>query len=267
MKKIQLQYQIKNISTLFEEGLVKWHNAEFTFKKELTASLQIWEIDTEPEQIIQTCKKLEELGLSIQVAMKYLGNHSIVFKKDDYVTYHFDDQIFTLRNVEETECLIKYLRGEIESFCIISAALPIVKLNGSGTLSPIPLPKIMPHIHPDLHAKAAILIVADKLADYPDLQLKLVFLLMEDLIEKETLQNDNLKYVRDFVSHSTCKNKSLVNFISSELPSAKLNNGVSFNREKDNHMVFVSKYANISLQKAKELFDSQVEQLGGCVRY
>lgn len=59
MKKLQLEYQIEKISTFFEEGLALWLNAEFTFKKDFTAHLKIFENDIEPEQIIQTWKSLE----------------------------------------------------------------------------------------------------------------------------------------------------------------------------------------------------------------
>ena len=89
MRRLQLEYQIKNISVLYEEGSVTWHNAEFTFKKELTANLKIWENDIEPEQIAITWKNLEGRGESFQYAMKYLGNHSITFKKDHYVLSTF----------------------------------------------------------------------------------------------------------------------------------------------------------------------------------
>jgi hypothetical protein len=81
MRRLQLEYQIENISVLYEEGSVPWPNAEFTSQKGLTANLKIWEDDIEPEQIVKTWKNLEERGESFQIAMKYLGNHSIIFKK------------------------------------------------------------------------------------------------------------------------------------------------------------------------------------------
>ena len=254
------------MSVSYEEGSVTWHNAEFTFKKGLTANLKIWENNIDPEQIKQIWKKLEERGEAFQVAMKYLGNHSITFKKNDYVTYYFNDQIFTPRNEAEIEYLIKYLRGEIASFCVGSATLPKSRFSGSSHSSPVPLPTIMPFIPHELHAKAATLIVADELTKHPDLQLKLAYLLLEDLMGEKALRNDKIKYARDFVSHPTCKSTKLVAFIISQLPSAKLNNAVQFNRDKSDHIAFASKYANLALQRAKELFGAAVEKLSGCVR-
>jgi predicted DNA-binding WGR domain protein len=82
MRKLQLEYQIEKISRLFEEGSILWDNAEFTFYKDFTAHLKIYEIDIEPEKIMQTWGKLEERGQSCQVAMKCLGERSIIFKKN-----------------------------------------------------------------------------------------------------------------------------------------------------------------------------------------
>ena len=190
----------------------------------------------------------------------------LLSKKNDYVTYYFDDRIFTPRNEAEIEYLIKYLRGEIASFCVGRSTLPGFRFSGSSHSSPVPLPKIMPLIPHELHAKAATLIVADELTNYPDLQLKLAYLLLEDLMGEKALKNDKIKYARDFVSHPTCRSTKLVAFIISELPSAKLNNAVQFNRDRGDHKAFVSKYANLALQRAKELFGGAVEKLSGCVR-
>jgi hypothetical protein len=121
MRRLQLEYQIENISVLYEEGSVTWHNAEFTFKKELAANLKIWEDDVQPEQIAKTWKNLEGRGESFQSAMKYLGNYSIIFKKNHYVTYYSDHQTFTLRNEE----IVKFL---VEIFCSPQCVHPQIPL-------------------------------------------------------------------------------------------------------------------------------------------
>ena len=271
MRRLQLEYQIENISVSYEEGSVLWPNAEFTCKKGLTANLKIWEDDIEPEQIAKTWKNLEELGESFQIAMKYLGNHSITFKKNDYVTYYFHDQRFTPWNEAEIGYLIKYLRGEIASFSVLSMTLPVPRFTGSGHQSPVPLPTIMPLIPHELHGKAATLIVVDQLVNYPDLRLKLAYLLLEEFLGENALKNDKIKYARDFVSHPICDSTKVVAFIISELPSAKLpsvklGDRVRFDRRKGDHIAFVSKWADLALQRAKGLFEDEVKNLGGCIR-
>jgi hypothetical protein len=124
----------------------------------------------------------------------------------------------------------------------------------------------MPLIPHELHGKAATLIVANQLANYPDLQLKLGYLFLEEFLSKDALENDKMKYARDFVSHPICHNQKVVGFIISELQSAKLGDNVRFERDKGDHIAFVSKYANLVLQRAEELFGDKVKSLGGCVR-
>jgi hypothetical protein len=190
----------------------------------------------------------------------------------NYVTYYFDDQVFTPRTVDEIDYLIKYLRGEIESFCVGSGTLPMIEFSGTGTTSPAPLPRIMPVIPHELHAKAATLIVAEEVANYPDLQLKLAYLLLEDKLGKDALKNDKLKFARDFVSHPFCDHTNVVSFIISELPSAEIIDitsakaKVSFNRYNSDHIAFVFKYASLTLQRAKDLFNDEVVMSGGCIK-
>jgi hypothetical protein len=269
MKKLQIEYQIEKLSLLFEVGSIPWNNAEFTFNEDSTAHLKIYANDIEPEQIMQTWKKLEDRGQSFQIAMKYLWNRSIIFNKNNYVTYYFDDQPVSLRNQDEIECWIKYWRGEIQySPLCLSATAPMPTCSGSFSSLPVPLPKIMPFIPPEFHTKAANLIVAEEVADYPDLQLKLAYILLEDLLDKNELENDDMKFARDFVSHPSCGSKGLVSFIIRELPSAKIDDKtVRFYRDKSDHIAFVFKYANLTLQKAKVLFNAEVEKCGGCIRY
>jgi hypothetical protein len=144
--------------------------------------------------------------------------------------------------------------------------------SGSASSLPVPLPKIMPFIPHEFHTKAANLIVAEEVANYPDLQLKFAYILLEDLAGKDASKNANLKFARDFVSHPFCgrkdKTSDLVSFIISELPSAKINDKtVRFYRDKSDHIAFAYKYANLTLQKAKDLFNAEVEKCGGCIKY
>jgi hypothetical protein len=267
MKRLEIEYNIVNMSTLYESPTGAWHNAEFIFNKELTANLKMWEDNIEPEQIAETWKKLEERAESFRVALKYRGNHHIIFNKMDYSTYYFNDQKFTLRNKAEIEILIKFLRGEIESFCVMSAKKPMLTISGSEIVSPTPLPQLMPLIPLELHGMATTLVIADELVNYPDLMLKLAYLVLEGLMEEDALKDDIMKHVRDFVSHPICRNPKVVAFVEGELPSAKLNSVVQFKRDKSDHIAFVSKYANLALERAKDLFEAEVEKRGGCIRF
>jgi len=257
------------MSIVYEEATIMCPDSEFTFYKELTANLKIWEDDVEPELITKTWKQLEGRGESIRVALKYLGNRQIIVKKMDYSTYYYNSDKFTLRDLTETDLLIKYLRGEIKSYATGISTIEFVS-EGLCIALPIPLPKTMPFIPLELHGMAETLTIATELVNCPDLRLKLAYLILEELMRGKPWSPDerNIRYARDFVSHSICdKNKKVIAFVEGELPSAKKsNNAVQFKRDEGDHIAFVSKYADLALQKAKDIFNEKVEKLGGCVR-
>jgi hypothetical protein len=269
MRRLALEYEIKNMSTLYEEKTASWQNAEFTFNKDFTAHLKLWEDGIEPEQISETWKKLQERAESFRVALKYLGNRHIDFKqKYDWPTYYFDDREFTPRTEEEIAIITDYLRGRRESFPMFYGVMPRPTLTASCSSLPAPLPQSMPLILPDLHRMAETIVAAEELVKYPDLVLKLAFLILEEFKGKHALNLDEQKmnYARDFVSHPICDKFELVTFVCNELPSAKLNvKQVRFDRNKKDHMAFVSKYAHLTLQAAKKLFNEEVRRDRGFV--
>lgn len=269
MRRLEIEHRINGMSTLYEEKTISWSNAEFIFNKDFTANLKLWKDGIEPEQISETLKELEKRSESFRVALKYLGNHLISFKKKDWPTYHFDNQKFTIRTEKEIAIIIDYLRGRRESFNLLHAELPITfNIISSATTSPIPLPLTMLSIPSDLHRMAETLVAADELVKYPDLTLKLAFLILEELKMNQGLDENErkMKYVRDFVSHLTCNNADVVAFVSAELPTALVNNGVQFKRDKRDHVAFVSKYAHEALRRAKELFEKKVQEDGGFIK-
>ncbi len=271
MKRLELEFKIDSMSTLYEASTIDWNNSQFTFNSDLSATLKLWQDNIEPECIMQTWKELAERGNAVHVAFKYKGNHNIRVKPSGYVTYYYGDKKYTPRNESEVEVYIKYLRGEIKNNCFLGqVTLPMLTVSGVMTTSPVPLPSSMPFVPLELQSIAATLAVADEVVNYPDFKIKLAFLILEDYVERKELSEDEIekiKYVRDFVSHPICdRNKNLISFISQELPSAKTNSGhVQFKRENGDHIAFVSKYAYEALRRAKELFEAEVAKRGGFV--
>ena len=130
----------------------------------------------------------------------------------------------------------------------------------------------MPFIPPELHGMAETLTLSAELVNYPDLRLKLAYLVIEELQGDIPFSDDDKKisHVRDFVSHAKCDSKPLIEFVKSELPSAtvssNLNESVRFIRKENDHIAFVTKYANLALAKARDRLNDKVEHLGGCIR-
>ncbi len=221
------------MSTLYEETTASWNNAEFTFSKDFTAHFRLWEEGIEPEQISETWKRLEDRAESFRVALKYLGNHSVEINKESCPTYYFDEREFTPRTEEEIAIITDYLRGRRESFALVYIELPTPTIHMTMTSSPAPLPPSMPIVPSNLHRMAETIVAADELAKYPDLVLKLAFLILEDLKGKNATDKEELKmkYARDFVSHPICHNTEVVTFVEAELPSARVTAGVQFRRD------------------------------------
>ena len=268
MKRLELEYAITNVSVFYEEATVSWDKAEFTSSKGFTGHLKLWEDDIEPEDVWEELKKLEERAESCRVALRYRGNCNIIFIRKDYPTYHFDDRSFPLRSEKEFAIFTEYMRGERESFGTVHIVMPPIMLQMTEHLSPTRLPQNMPTIPSDLHRMAETLVAADELSKYPDLVMKLAFIILEDLKGLSNLDVDevNMKHVRDFVSHPICGNQQLIAFIDAELPSARVTEGVQFRRNDREHIAFVAKYAYPALQRAKALVEEKVRSEGGFLR-
>ncbi len=266
MRKLELKYEIKNMSTLYEEALAPWHNAEFTSNMDFTASLRLWEDGIEPEQMSETLRRLKERAESFRVALRYLGNSAVEFKKAGWPTYYFDDRKFTPQTEQDMVIITDYLRERRED-CNLSYSELLPSTHGTMTSYPAALPRSMPFIPSDLHWMAEILVVAGDLSKSPDLVVKLAFLILEGLKGKNNFDKDELKikYTRDFVSHPVCNKAEVVTFIEAELPSARVGSGVQFRRNDYDHISFVAKYAYPALQRAKELFNEKVRAEGGSI--
>lgn len=260
MRRLALECDISKMSILYEETTVSWNNAEFTFNKDLTAHLKVWEDDIEPEQISETWKRLKERIESFRIGLKYDGNRSVEIKRGDYPTYYVDDKIYTPRTEKEIVIITDYLRGRITSFGMAHLKVPTPKIRFIASVSPAPLPSNMPTVPPDLHRTAETIVAADELAKYPDEVMKLAYVVLEEV---EPTVPDEFRLARNFVSHHVCKDSSVIAFVKADLPSAVVPDGVQFSRNNGEHIAFVAKYAYPALQRAKELFKAKVIKEGG----
>ncbi len=268
MKRLELIFQIGNLSVLYEDESISWPNAEFTSKTHFSAELKIWDNEVEPEQIMESWKKLSERCESFLIAMKYMGNRQIICANGDHPTYYYEDNNFTPRNETEVQILIQYLRGEISSFAVSSATLPALQASGSMTISPSQLPQTMPFIPPCLRRLAATITLVDELANYPDQQLKLAYMVLEELVKDQQVQDvKDIRNARNFVSHAFCDTKEVLALVRMSLPSAINSSGTSakFDREKSDHLSFAATFASKAHQWAKNEFEDEVVRHGGCM--
>ncbi len=185
---------------------------------DFSAELKIWDDEVEPEQIMETWEKLDERCTSFLTAMKYLGNRQIISTSADFPAYYYGDMTFTPRNEAEIRILIQYLRGEISSFAVGCTTLALQE-TGHSTISASPLPLTMPFIPLCLRRLAATITLVDELANFPDLQLKLAYMVLEELITNQQVQDfKDIKNARNFVSHAKCTGQEVLELLSVLLP-------------------------------------------------
>lgn len=268
MKRLELIFQIGNLSVLYEDESISWSNAEFTSKTNFSAELKIWDDEVEPEQIMESWKKLSERCEPFLIAMKYMGNRQIICANGDHPTYYYEDDTFTPRNETEVQILIQYLRGEIPSFAVGSAPLPALQASSSMAISPSQLPQRMPLIPHCLQRLAATITLVDELANYPDQQLKLAYMVLEELVNDLQDQNfKDIKNARNFVSHASCNAPEVLALVRMSLPSAIDPSGTTaiFDREKSDHLSFAATFASKAHKWAKNTFEDEVVKHGGCI--
>lgn len=271
MKRIELIFQIENLSFLYEEKSLSWQDAELTTKTNFSADLKIWADQVEPEQIMESWKKLNERCEPFLMAMKYKGNRQITCANGNYPTYYYEDNIFTPRNEAEAQIITQHLRGKAPLFAMGYAMLPAFQSFGCSMSSPpaqIPLPQAFPFIPLCLRGLAATITLVDELANYPDLQLKLAFIVLEELVKNQKSQDfQDINNARNFVSHALCDRKNVLVFIRSLFPSAMNSSETlaKFDREKSDHRSFVSIFAGKAHQWAKNEFEDEVIRHGGCI--
>lgn len=271
MKRIELIFQIENLSFPYEEKSISWQDSEFTTKTIVSAELKIWADEVEPEQFMESWKKLNERCESFLMAMKYKGNRQITSVNGNYPTYYYEDNIFTPRNEAEVQIIAQHLRGKAPLFGMGYAMLPAFQSFGCSMPSPpaqLPLPQAFPFIPLCLRGLATTLTLVDELANYPDLRLKLAYIVLEELVEDQKSQDFlDISNVRNFVSHASCDRKPVLTFIKSMFPSAMnpLGTLAKFDREKSDHRSFVSIFARKAHQWAKNEFEDEVIRHGGSI--
>lgn len=270
MRKLELQYLVNKMSLNYEKTSVLWANAALIFNNDNTINLKLWEDGVEPEQILETWKRLEKKAESFRTALRYRGDHTVCILSFGFVAYYFDEKEFFLTNEKEIADAVDILRGRRGQYKEpLTAPLPLFcDICHKPKEVIVSLPKIMPSIPSSLHWLADTIVAADEMNQHPDHVMKMAFLIIEELKGKNTLdaEEEKMKYVRDFVSHPICKNIGLVSFVEAELPSDRVTAGVQFRRNDKAHMAFVAKYAYPALQRAKELFNEKVKTDGGFLR-
>ena len=268
MKRLEVKYILSRPSLIYAKESVSWRNAELNFQKDGEIIVKLWEDEVELEAISENWSILKERWKSLYMAVKYGGDHTVRGIGSEDALYRFDDKKFTVKNEKDIAFIIDLLRNGKGEYKEPFASLLVywTEVNPPDT-TPVLLPATMPAIPADLHWMSETLATAEQLEKYPDLVLKLAYIVLDEL---DTAPPAPLLAVRNFVSHKYCDRDSVINFIEAHFPSAVISkkndkgkNCVQFRRNDKSHMAFVRDYSNQALQRARELFEEAVITAGG----
>lgn len=114
---------------------------------------------------------------------------------------------------------------------------------------------------------------AGDFSDYAEEKLRRHYLIIEELwdthastfSDDERAKRENIRFIRNFVSHVECNSDSVVHFISERLPSALVSGrsrpAVRFDRRSIEHRNFVGRYTPDSERIARRLIDLSIDDL------
>lgn len=282
MKKLELNCKYLPFSLPYKEETASWvnDNVEFKIKKEegiIIGYFRVWSDGVEPEMIKDVWKKLEEKAESFALGMKFIGNRKIHRVKTD-LFYYLNSDKFTIRKDVDIEAIIRRSKGEEFNYLSINGLRS--KICIKEHVNPLPLPKKLPSVPIGMERYILTIIQAEERDghkenyeyNYEDEQIKRWFIILEEL-ETNNKSSDaykDIKYARDFVSHSVCHCPKVIAFLKRELPIAVYINPsgreeARFCREDKSHIALVSKYQYKARHWARQLVKQEIEKHGGNV--
>jgi hypothetical protein len=246
MGKLEITYEIIGFDGFLYNQQPSWQNCEFSMEKENVAMLRIWEDGINDSSQIEIAKnRIEQRVKSFILALEFSLSLFLTStkKRIDIPAITTEDGA---QDISETNFSIDEV---------------------SASVSPAMPPEEMPSL--PLECEPWILTLAEvKLFEQcVEEQLKRHYLIIEELWndfeqEFDTATRDitdQIKLVRDFVSHAECYSEKVKNFVSNYLPTSIQHDGnnysVKFFRNDNNHRNFVARFEEKSREIARILVE------------
>lgn len=149
----------------------------------------------------------------------------------------------------------------------------IVSDRSDAEIARAPPPEHMPQVSLGAERWIRTFAEAGDFPDYAEEQLRRHYLIIEELWDTyaarfnagDQVKREEIKLIRDFVSHVECNRESHVRFISSHLPSAAVTDGVRptvlFNRLDVEHRSFVGRYVPDAERIGRALIEHAINDL------
>ncbi len=271
MRKLQIEQCFENIQTTYDQPSITWQEdcAEFTLNGNdpTSGQLTVWQDAVTPEQVFTGIDGLKRKIDQFLLAMQVTSNARMRKKNEPIIKYYAKDgQEFEVSTSfpEVINFILKHERGEPYSY--ISASFPKMTLQASMISSSVSLSSTLPQASLGFERLIGIFSLAEDFSGpyLVEHQLRNYFLIMEELCDekmdktssKPDFYND-LKKVRDFVSHGICDYNNTRSFILEKFPELEVmgENGkkyIRFDRTQDSHINFISTYRDKAYFWVKE---------------
>jgi len=238
MRKLQIAQCFENIQTTYDQSRITWKQecAEFSLNENdpTSGQLTVWQVGVAPEQIFTEIDGLECKINQFLLAMQIRDNARMRKKDEAAIKYYAKDgrEFGDLKSFPQiVDMILKHEQGE--SYAHISLCLPKFTMEASCTSAPVPLPSILPQALLKFERQIGIFTSAENFSGpyLVEHQLRNYFLIMEELCDEKTgmgiskpdFYND-LKKVRDFISHGVCNYPKTMSFILEGFPELKVIN-------------------------------------------
>lgn len=249
---MELQYLIRGFSRLLYLPAPQWPNCRFEQREDLDVILCLSEADLTPETDLDTVIAFNDTRVrQLVLAWEFqLG------------------QRLQLRRFN----IVWPIPLEQGGHCMLQSGVAISD-HCQATIVLAQAPATMPQIPLGAERWVRTFSEAGDFSGYVEEQLRRHYLIVEELWETHASLFDNveqakcgeIRLVRNFVSHSECTSRSVVTFITANLPSAQMQSSsspaVRFDRRSQEHQAFVARFAVDSERIARKLVQLAINAL------
>jgi hypothetical protein len=253
MGTLVINYELSGFDRILYNSPAQWENCTFKMNEKLIASVRIWEEGIESyDELRDSAAKIEWRLKSLILALEWKYGRELKYRIREIIEPPLENENIAVRDIT---CIEDEVNVDI---------------------SPQTPPLNMPQAPLQCERWIKTLIEANRLSDFVEEQLKRQYLIIEELWDdfaseynaEEHKNVKSVKIIRHFVSHESCNDRTIVNFIEPLLPSAIINNGIKkkvrFLRNIE-HRNFVAQFEIIAREIARSLIQKKIAQFSALV--
>lgn len=241
---MELQYLVRGFNRLLYLPAPKWPNCRFEQREDLDVILCLSEANLTPETDLDTVIAFNDVRVrQLVLAWEFQLGQRLQLRRFNVVWPTSLEQ-GGHRKLQGGVAISDHCQAKI-----VHAQAPVT----------------MPQVSLSAERWVRTFSEAGDFSGYVEEQLRRHYLIVEELWEThasrfdsaEQAKREEIRLVRNFVSHSECTSRSVVTFITANLPSAQMQRSipaaVRFDRSSQEHQAFVARFAVDSERIARKL--------------